>query len=591
MDKVTYEIIRSGLYAAAREMKVAMMRTAASPIIHSGGDVSAAIFDADMQLIAQGNDIPTMLGSAVISTRAMVEAIGVENLEPGDVIVGNDAYLAGGNHQPDMQFTRPVFHDGEIIGYTMTRGHWSDIGGQSPGSYAPVTWDIFGEGIRIPPVRLFRKDVPVDDVMTLIIQNTRDPANRMLDIQAQYAGTFVGERRLLALVGKYGAVVLRDTMREALDYSERLMRAEIERIPDGTYQAEDFIEPVTAPGWPDDLVPIRVAVTVDGDSITVDYAGSGPQVRGGVNCPMAVTMNSTWFTIKAVTDPAIPINQGCYRPISISAPEGSILNCRYPASVVSGNTETSPRVIDMVLTALAPAIPNRVIAQSYDTAATTVFGGHDPDAARRHAMRRDYVGAIDVHGGGMGARPDKDGVSAIRVHVGNVGSQSVEQIEFDSPLTIDEWSIVPDSGGAGRWRGGCTARRVYRIGFEEASLSTNGERGRIRPAGLFGGEPGALLHVAIERASGSVELLPAKGQRKTVHHGDRVIMQPAGSGGYGDPLERPAEEVLADVIDGYVSLEAARQIYGVVVDGTRSTVDTGPTVALREIIRKERDTA
>ena len=591
MDKDTYEIIRNGLYAVAREMKIAMMRTAASPIIHSGGDVSAAIFDAELQLVAQGNDIPTMLGSAVVSTRAMVEAVRVDNLEPGDVIVANDAYLAGGNHQPDVQFTRPVFNGGVIVGYTMTRGHWSDIGGQSPGSYAPVTWDIFGEGIRIPPVRLFRRDEVVPDVMTLIIQNTRDPANRELDIQAQYAGTVVGERRLLALAEKYGTGAVADTMREALDYSERLMRVELERIPDGVYEAEDVIEPVTVPGWPDALIPIRVRIEVAGDSVSVDYAGSGDQVRGGVNCPLAVTLNSTWFTFKAVTDPAIPINQGCYRPIAVSAPEGSILNCRLPASVVSGNTETSPRVIDLLLSALAPAIPERVIAQSYDTAATAVFGGYDPVQSRRTALGRDYVGAIDVHGGGLGARPDKDGVSAIRVHVGNVGSQSVEQIEFSSPLTVEEWSLVPDSGGAGRWRGGLSARRVYRVEFDEASLSTNGERGRIAPAGLFGGTAGSLMANEIRHAEGRIEPLPAKAPPRTVRAGNRVVIQPAGSGGYGDSLEREPGRVLDDVLDGYVSADAAERLYGVVLGPDGDTVDDAATEARRTELRAGRGAA
>ncbi|MGY3470107.1 N-methylhydantoinase B/oxoprolinase/acetone carboxylase alpha subunit [Bradyrhizobium sp. LM6.11] len=233
MDKVAYEIIRSGLYAIAREMKVAMMQTAGSPIIHSGGDASAAIFDAKMQLVAQGNDIPTMMGSAVISTKASVEAIGVKNLRPGDVIISNDVYLGGGNHQPDVQLTRPVFFEGEIIAYTMTRGHWVDIGGTAPGSFTAVTWDIHAEGIRIPPVILYRDDQPVEDLFRLIVHNTRDTDNRTLDINAQYAGTFVGGERIIAMAKKFGRAAIDSAMAASLDYSERLMRAQIERIPDG----------------------------------------------------------------------------------------------------------------------------------------------------------------------------------------------------------------------------------------------------------------------------------------------------------------------------------------------------------------------
>lgn len=575
MDKITYEIIRSGLYAVAREMKIAMMRTAASPIIHSGGDASAAIFDANMQLVAQGNDIPTMLGSAVISTRASVEAVGIEKLRPGDVILSNDVYLGGGNHQPDVQFTRPIFVDGEIVAFAMTRGHWSDIGGQSPGSFDPKTWDIFGEGIRIPPVLLYRDDEPIEDLLTIIVQNTRDPASRLLDIKAQYAGTFVGEQRVKALAAKYGKAPLAHAMAESLDHSERLMRARIAEIPDGVYTAEDFIEPVGMA----ELVPIKVKVTVAGDRMVFDYTGSAKQVRGGVNCPLSVTCNSTWFTVKAITDATIPINQGCYRPVEIIAPAGSVLNCTFPASVVSGNTETSPRVIDLLLKALAQAVPERVIGQSHCAACSGIFAGDDPDEERSRSLRRTYVTTIDVHAGGMGARPDKDGINAIRVHVGNTGAQPIELIERQFPLTITEWSIAPDTGGAGRWRGGCAARRTYRIHFAEATCTVIAERGRVAPDGVFGGKAGALFQCRIERADGSVQQLPAKGEQAMLARGDHISIQPAGSGGYGDPFERPAELVLADVLDGYVTTEAATSLYGVVIAGGR--IDAAATARLR----------
>ncbi len=575
MDKITYEIIRSGLYAVAREMKIAMMRTAASPIIHSGGDASAAVFDAKMQLVAQGNDIPTMLGSAVISTRASVEAIGIEKLRPGDVILSNDVYLGGGNHQPDVQFTRPIFIDGEIVAFAMTRGHWSDIGGQSPGSFDPKTWDIFGEGIRIPPVLLYRNDEPVEDLLNIIIQNTRDPASRLLDIKAQYAGTCVGEQRIKALAAKYGTAALAEAMAESLDHSERLMRARIAEIPDGVYTAEDFIEPVGTA----ELVPIKVKVTVAGDRMVFDYTGSARQVRGGVNCPFSVTCNSTWFTVKAITDASIPINQGCYRPVEIIAPAGSVLNCTFPASVVSGNTETSPRVIDLLLKALAKAVPERVIGQSHCAACSGIFAGDDPDEERSRSLRRKYVTTIDVHAGGMGARPDKDGINAIRVHVGNTGAQPIELIERQFPLTITEWSIAPDTGGAGRWRGGCAARRTYRVLFEEATCTVIAERGRVVPDGAFGGKPGALFQCRIDRAAGPVENLPAKGEQAVLAKGDCITIQPAGSGGYGDPFTRPAELVLADVLDGYVSAEAAKSLYGVVV--VAGKIDAAATERLR----------
>ncbi|MFZ9664440.1 MAG: hydantoinase B/oxoprolinase family protein [Limnohabitans sp.] len=562
METIVYEIIRHSLYAIAREMKVAMMRTAASPIMHLGADASAAVFDAHMQLVAQGNDIPTMLGSAVISTKVSVESIGRDNLRPGDVIISNDAYLGGGNHQPDVQITRPIFVDGEIVAFVMTRGHWTDIGGQAPGSYMLNTWDIFGEGIRIPPVLLYRNDEIVADVQKMIVQNTRDPEGRLLDIQAQYAGTFVGDQRIQSLCRKYGVASLRDAMKRSLDHSEQLMREAIRAMPDGVYEAEDFAEGVQAPGWTGDPVPLKVKVTIQGDQIHFDYAGTGDQTIGGINCPLAVTCNSTWFTVKALTDISIPINQGCYRPITIDAPLGSIVNCQFPASVVSGNTETSPRVIDLLLKALAQAVPERVVGQSNCAACSGVFGGKDPDSDRVRRTGRPFVSMVEPHGGGMGARASKDGVNGIRVYVGNAGSLPVEFIEQTMPLVVEEWALVTDSGGAGRYRGGLTARRTYRVGFDQATFTVAGERGQFAPQGHFGGQAGAHFLCSVTHPDGSTELLPPKGATAVVRQGDRVVVQPAGSGGYGDPRQRPAEDVMADLANGYISEASARNHYG-----------------------------
>ncbi|MFM8556483.1 MAG: hydantoinase B/oxoprolinase family protein [Betaproteobacteria bacterium] len=562
METIVYEILRNSLYSIAREMKVAMMRTAASPIMPLGADAWAAVFDAPMQLVAQGNDIPTMLGSAVISTRRSVETIGRDRLRPGDVIISNDVYLGGGNHQPDVQLTRPVFFGDEIVAFVMTRGHWSDIGGQTPGSYMLDTWDIFGEGVRIPPVRLFRNDEIVDDVKTLIVQNTRDPEGRLLDIQAQYAGTFVGDQRIRALCQKYGAQALADAMKRSLDHSEALMRAAIRDIPDGVYEAEDWVEGVYAKNWPADPVRIKVRVTVAGDEMHFDYAGSGAQGPGGINCPFAVTCNSTWFTVKAITDASIPINQGCYRPIHITAPEGSIVNCRFPAPVVSGNTETSPRVIDLLLKALSAAVPDRVIGQSNCAACSGVFGGPDPDTERVRRTGKPIVSIVEPHGGGMGARATQDGVNGIRVYVGNAGSLPVEYIEQTMPLVVEAWALVTDSGGAGRYRGGLTARRSYRVEFDTASFTVAGERGEFAPEGYFGGRAGAPFACTVADTEGQVRSVPPKGATEVLRRGDRVSLNPSGSGGYGRPIERDRQAVIDDVLDGYVSRESAERDYG-----------------------------
>lgn len=559
MDQVELGIIRNALYAIAREMKGAMMRTAASPIIHSGGDASAAIFDADMQLVAQGNDIPTMLGSAVISTAESVRAIGAENLRPGDVIASNDIYTAGGSHLPDVQLTRPVFFDGEVIAYVMTRGHWPDVGGQRPGSYDLRTWDVFGEGLRIPPVVLYREDKPVPDLVRMVMTNTRDPQSRHLDLNAQYSGVQVGDERVVALALRYGGDTVKAAMQAALDYAEARTRAEIEKIPDGTYRGEDFIEPIDAGG---ELLPVRVAITVSGSDIEFDFEGTAPQVRGGINCPLPVTLNTTWFTVKAITDNTIPINQGCYRPITVKVPEGSLLNASFPASVVSGTTDTAPRVVDMLISTLSQAIPEKVIAQSHSATFPSLFSGLDPDPERCKRLGRGFAMVAETNLGGMGARPDKDGVSTVRVLIGNAGAQSVEYIEHSAPMRVEEWTLVENSGGAGKWRGGLAARRRYLIEFDEASCTVIGERQRVAPKGLFGGGEGGTFSFIIQSPDGESRQVRDKSGLATLKKGDRVTLTAAGSGGYGDPKDRDRARVASDLANGYITADAAEALYG-----------------------------
>jgi N-methylhydantoinase B len=295
------------------------------------------------------------------------------------------------------------------------------------------------------------------------------------------------------------------------------------------------------------------------------------------------------FTVKAITDATIPINQGCYRPVEIICPEGTVLNCTYPASVVSGVTETSPRIIDMLLRTLAQAVPDRVTAQSNDAACSGIFSGADPVAERCRAFRRKVVTTVDPNAGGFGARPDKDGVSAIRVLVGNTGTQSSELTEHLFPLTVEKWELVPDSGGAGRWRGGLTTDRFYRVEFDEATLTVTAERGRVAPKGLFGGLEGACFKSTVTKPDGSVVDMPSKGAAAVVHRGDRVLIRCAGSGGYGDPLDREPDRVLKDVQDGYVTAQSARENYGVVLSNDNRKLDAAATAALRQRMRGEKD--
>jgi N-methylhydantoinase B len=557
-DPATFEIVKNSLYKIAEEMRVVLAKTAYSPLLKSAGDYSCGVFDAGGAMVAQGPDLPIHLGSMPDAVRAIVAAFGSDAHE-GDVFLHNDPYF-GGSHLPDVNVVRPAFYEGQLLGYTCLRAHWPDVGSATPGSYGAVT-EIFGEGLRLPPLRLISRGALNVDVEKLILANVRTPDERKGDLGAQLAATLRATERLKALAQRYGGVELIGYMAEVMDYSERLMRAALLDLPDGQGSFEDFCD---GDGIADDDLGrdasfrIRLSVTKTGDRLIVDFDGTDPQVKGPMNAPLSVTASGIYCGLKTAIDPnsLIPPNSGCWRSVEIRARKGSVVNAEFPAPVVYANHEISHRVADMVMGALARFLPRQVMACSQGTSAILTLGGLDPRSGRR------YVSYETVKGG-YGARPNKDGINCIASGISNTMNTPVEVMETAFPVRIERYEINPDSGGAGRYRGGCGARRVWRLlEGADATGALCMERMTSPPFGLLGGQSGAAAVVKLTTPDGVTRDLPSKGAFGAPA-GSVIDMITPGSGGFGPIAERDPAAIGRDLLDGYVSDEQARRDYHV----------------------------
>jgi N-methylhydantoinase B len=558
-DPASFEIVKNSLFKIAEEMRVVLCKTAYSPILKSAGDFSCGVFDAKGDMVAQGPDLPIHLGSMPDAVRAVVQAFGTE-VAAGDVFIHNDPYQ-GGSHLPDVNVVRPAFYAGRLLAYACLRAHWPDVGSATPGSYGAVN-DIYGEGLRLPPIRLVSGGVMNTDLERLILANVRTPDERRGDLGAQLAATLRASERLQALAGRYGSERLIGYLAEVMDYSERLMRARLRELPDGVGCFEDFCD---GDGIPDDAegadAPfwIRLRVQKTGERLLVDFTGSDPQVKGPMNAPLSVTASGIYCGLKMAVDPnsLIPPNSGCWRTIEVRAPKGTVVNAEFPAPVVYANHEMSHRVADMVMGALVSFWPNQVMACSQGTSAIMTFGGLDPRNGRR------YV-SYETIKGGFGARPNKDGINTIASGISNTMNTPVEVLEMAFPLRVEQYAINPDSGGAGRYRGGCGARRVWRLlEGADATGSLCMERMSSPPFGLLGGKAGAAAVVTLTTADGKTKALPSKGAF-LAPAGSLIDMRTPGSGGFGAPAERQRLAIGRDLLDGYVSSEAVRGDYGIV---------------------------
>jgi N-methylhydantoinase B len=557
-DPATFEIVKNSLYKIAEEMRVVLAKTAYSPLLKSAGDYSCGVFDVRGEMVAQGPDLPIHLGSMPDAVRAVV-AVFASDVHDSDVFVHNDPYF-GGSHLPDVNVIRPAFHGGKLLGYTCLRAHWPDIGSATPGSYGAVT-QIFGEGLRIPPLRLVSGGVLNVDLEKLIFANVRTPDERKGDLGAQLAATLRATERLKALAQRYGSAGLIAYMTQVMDYSERLMRAALMDLPDGEGRFEDFCD---GDGIADDAsgtdarFRIRLSVQKTADRLIVDFAGTDPQVKGPMNAPLSVTASGVYCGLKTAIDPnnLIPPNSGCWRTIEIRAPKGSVVNAEFPAPVVYANHEISHRVADMVMGALVNFMPEQVMACSQGTSAILTLGGVDPRNGRH------YV-SYETIKGGFGARPNKDGINCIASGISNTMNTPVEVLEMAFPVRVECYAVNPDSGGAGRYRGGCGAKRVWRMLQDaDATGALCMERMTSPPFGLRGGGAGAAAVVTLTTPDGVTRSLPSKGAF-AAPAGAIIDMLTPGSGGFGPATDRDPAAIGRDLLDGYVSASAATRDYGV----------------------------
>ncbi len=554
-DPARFEVVKNALFAAAEEMKIVLAKTAYSPLLKVAGDYSCGIFDTAGNMVAQGPDLPIHLGSMPDAVRAIVRAF--PDVAPGDVFIHNDPY-DGGSHLPDVNVVAPAFHAGRLLGFGCVRAHWPDIGSATPGSYGAVT-EIYGEGLRLPPIRLYRDGKPDPAIEAIIFANVRTPAERLGDLRAQVAANWRGTQRMAELAAKYGTESLLQIMTEVLDYSETMMRAALRALPDGEATFTDIFDGdgVITPGAStDETFSVTLRVEKRGDTILVDFAGSDPAVAGPMNAPLTVTASGVYCALKMIADPGslIPPNSGAWRPVTVLAPPGCVVNAQHPSPVVYANHEVSHRVADMVMAALFAIAPGQVMAGSQGTSAVITFGGIDYRSGDR------YVSYESVKGG-FGARPTKDGINAVASTVSNMSNTPIEIIEMSFPLRVEEYAIVPDSGGAGRYRGGLGVRRVWRVLARPSQAAVCCERAVTPPFGLDGGLDGAPALVTLTPPDGDPRVLNSKGGF-LVPPGSLVMLQAPGSGGYGDPALRDRAALCEDLLDGYVNPAAARRDYG-----------------------------
>jgi N-methylhydantoinase B len=531
LDPVTLEILRNRLEGIAEEMGQVLIRGAYSPNIKERQDCSTALFDADGRLIAQAEHIPVHLGAMPEAVAAVRE----RDPDPGDAYVLNDPF-AGGTHLPDVTVVSTIAPADGIVGYAVTRAHHADVGGGTPGSMPAGATEIFQEGLRIPGVRIVDGGEIDAELLSLVLANVRNPEERRADLRAQLAANDRGGRRIGDLIDEYGRDRLTDAFDAVIDYSRRRIEAEIADVPDGTYEATDVLE---GDGVTDADVPIAATVTVDGSAVTVDFAGTAAQVGGNMNAPLSVATSATYFVVRAVTDPEIQPNQGCYDPIEVSAPTGSLLNPTPPAAVGGGNVETSQRVTDVVLAAFAEALPGTVPAQGQGTMNNTVIGSQRGDGGGAGFTYYETVG------GGDGASPDVDGMDGVQVGMTNTLNTPVEALETEYPLVVERYGLRPGSGGDGRHRGGLGIERSVTV-ETDAVVSLLTERRRHAPRGAAGGEPGATGENLIDG-----DPVPAK-TTVEVDAGTTVTVRTPGGGGYGDPDERAADARDRDRRDGKV---------------------------------------
>ena len=567
-DLVTMQVIRYASEQIADEMGHTLVRTGRSTIITEIKDISCVVTDTRGQTVAQAHHTPSLLAGFEITMRELVREYGPGDLAPGDVIVMNDPYR-GGQHVMDLYAIAPAFHEGQLVGFVGNITHHSDLGGVAPGGVAGGIREIYMEGLRLPMVKIMKAGVEDREIVGIIANQIRVPDKTLGDIRAQISSLMVGTERLARLFGRYGRAVVETAWADLLDYSERRMRQGLAALPDGTYEAEDFID--------DDGVndrPIRIAlkVTVDDDRAVVDLRDSDPQAEGNTNSTIANTHAAIYYTMIAVVDPHAPPNSGCYRPIEVVTKKGTIAD-PLPPGAVAARTNASQKISESLFFALSQAVPDRVTAGSHGQITTCGFAGADPKTGALFIY-------TDIQGGGNGGRPHQDGADGQDSHLPRFMNTPVEAVERQFPVRIDRYEFLPDSGGAGRFRGSLALRRDIRLLAGPVSFARYADRQKFRPQGLFGGRPGAAGAIIRNPDTPGEERMRSKAL-DTLAEGDVVSLRLPGAGGYGDPRERDFAAIDRDLLDGKITPEAAERDYEIVVDRAAVAVDAEATALLR----------
>jgi len=578
-DIFTYEVIRSLMGAIPQEMAEVLKLTSYHPIFNEVLDFSTALLDSKGEMVAQSTGVTVHLGALELCARTIIDHFGIENINRGDIVIHNDPF-PGGTHLPDVDILVPVFHKKKLVAFSVARGHHGDIGGMYPGSFSGDTRSIFQEGVRMPPIKLYSKGILNEGVRDILLANVRIPTFTLGDLQAQIAAAHIGEKRIIEMFDRYGVEDVKTTMAWAMDCSEKLMRAEIDKMPEGIYSFEDYLD---NDGIDKDRpVKIRVTVIIKGSDITFDFTGSDLQVKGPANCVLGVLHSATYCALFNITDPTIPPNHGCYRPVTIIAPEGCVVNARFPAPVVSGNTETSSRIIDTITGAVARLIPRKIIAADSGTATAHIAGGIDPRTGEYYTW---YLGSDPC---AWGARANKDGFTCAggpRIG-GHVSQVPIEIFETRYPFFVEEYALMPDSGGPGQYRGGVSGITIMRPVEHSCEVGGANDRCIIPPYGIFGGMPGYHGDNHVQRKNGEIVSIDRAGG-VPVSEGDTICFRAPGGGGYSDPLDRDLDHLQSDIDNELVSIESAERDYGAVIKKKTLKIDRKATEARREKLKTE----
>ena len=572
-DRITLALVRNYLSSVADEMANTVIRTAYSTVVRDCMDFSTALCDKDGQMVAQGVTIPFQLGSIPFALGATLKKYR-GRVSPGDIFILNDPF-EGGIHTPDIFIFQPIFYRGELIAFSAVVAHHLDVGGRIPGSAACDNTEIFQDGLRIPPLKLYREGVPCESLFAILEKNVRVPVMTLGDIRAKLAACRTGEKGILKLAEKYGPEGLQVHFSELLDYTEKMTRDEIRSWPDGEYSFTDYLDD---DGVDPDPVPICVKFLVRGDSVTIDFAGSAPQVRGGINSPLPFTVSCCGYAVRSVMRADIPNTSGLFRPIQVIAEEGSILNPVMPAA--SGMRGiVGFRLSDALFGTLAQIVPDRVPAAGEGGNSLIIIGGY-------RERREPYV-MFDLVAGTWGGRPMKDANDGLSNPGSVLSNIPAELMELDYPVRVERYSLARDSGGAGKFRGGLAVTREWRfVGKEPATLSIRSDRRDHPPYGLFQGRPGAPSWNILNPGTEKERTLNTK-FTGTMQPGEMLRHVQAGGGGWGHPLDREPAQVLRDVLNDKVSVGKAEELYGVVIDGVGGQIDEEATRKRRAALRAE----